>query len=352
MSQEFFELIQQWDGNGVVTSYDAETGAWIFIALHDARLGRPTGGTRMKVYPKVTDGLVDAMRLAEGMTYKWAGIRMATGGAKAVIALDHPVEGDEREGLLLRYGDLVDSLAGAFATGADLGTGAQAMEVIGRRTPYVIGVNPDGSSTDPGPYTARGVYVGILAALQTVFGEASPEGRKILVEGLGGVGLPLLRALHQEGARLLLADLDEEKAASLAHELGAEAVALADVPETECDVYAPCAVGATVNPDTVPRLKCRIVAGSANNQLLSDADAEALHERGILYVPDYIINAGGALALTLLREGRSSASSFERVGMIRETVAEILADATDANESPIHAARRHAVRVLAEAGTQ
>jgi leucine dehydrogenase len=274
---------------------------------------------------------------------------MHSGGAKAVLALDHPVEGAEREGLLMRYGDLVESLAGAFGTGADLGTGAEGMAIVARRTQYVIGVDADGGSTDPGPFTARGVYEGMRSALLHLYGEASPRGRTVLVEGLGGVGLPLVESLRADGARLLLADLDEEKARTLARKLEADVVSLADVPSTECDVYAPCAVGATVNPDTVPLLRCKVVAGAANNQLLSDDDAVALHERGIVYAPDYIVNAGGAMGLTLLREGVSRDDTFARVATIGATVAEILAEAAAANQSPIAAAKRRAQRVLDEA---
>ncbi len=358
MSQDVLSLIKDWDGNAVVTRYDRETGAWIFIALHDATLGRPTGGTRLKVYPELADALCDAQRLARGMTYKWAALGMEFGGGKAVIAPPGPLADGAREGLLLRYGDLVESLAGAFATGADLGTGPEAMAIIARRSRYVLGIDySDGSSTDPGPFTALGVFCGMEAAVEAVFGSRELRDRTVLVEGVGGVGVPLARRLAEGGARLLLADLDTAKAAALAAELNvpsrgmrgeltAEAVPLADVHTTACDVYAPCAVGATLNPDTVAKLRCRIVAGSANNQLLRDDDAESLHERGIVYAPDYVINAGGALALPLLRDGVSRDEAFERVAKIGETVAEILSDAAEAGETPLKAARRFAERAL------
>jgi len=350
MSQDVLSLIEDWDGNAVVTRYDRETGAWIFIALHDSTLGRPTGGTRLKVYPELADALRDAQRLARGMTYKWAALGMEFGGGKAVIAPPAPLGDGAREGLLLRYGDLVESLAGAFATGADLGTGPEAMAVVARRSRYVLGVDySDFSSTDPGPFTALGVYCGMQAALEAVFGSREVRGRRVLVEGVGGVGVPLARRLAEGGARLVLADLDAAKAAALAQEIGAQTVPLPDVYSTECDVYAPCAVGATLNPETVPRLRCRIVAGSANNQLLSDEDAESLHGRGVVYAPDYVINAGGALALPLMREGLTREEAFERVAGIGGTVAGILREAAEAGESPLHAARRFAERALGKA---
>ena len=161
MNERFFTLLQAWDGNGVVVRHDRPTGTWIFIALHDDTLGPAAGGTRMKVYPELADGLLDAMRLAEGMTYKFAGVGLARGGGKAVLAIPRPLEGEEREGLLERYGVLVESLRDAFSTGPDLGAGPDAMTVVARKTRYVFGVDPaTGRSVDPGPFTAHGVLVG------------------------------------------------------------------------------------------------------------------------------------------------------------------------------------------------
>ena len=348
MSQELMALLEEWDGNGVVVRHDRPTGCWIFIALHDDTLGPPSGGTRMKVYPTPADGLQDALRLAEGMTYKWAGIDLAQGGGKAVLALSQPLPQAEREGLWERYGRLVESLRGAFLTGADLGMSAEAMAVVARKTQHVFGVNyTTGASEDPGPYTAHGVLRGLEAAVTQVFGQDGVRGRRILVEGLGGVGDPLARSLAEGGAQLLFSDLDTEKADALAQELGGASVPLDEVPSTPCDVYAPCAVGATLNPQTIPSLACRIVAGSANNQLLSDEDSARLHERGILYVPDYIINAGGAMAIVLMHGGLEEREAlFRRVEGIGTTVAEILRDAVAANESPLVTARKHVGRKL------
>lgn len=346
MKDDCFALIESWDGNGVVVRHDRVTGAWIFIALHSARDGQAAGGTRMKVYPDLAAALLDAMRLAEGMTWKWAGVGIPRGGAKAVIAIPRPLAGDEKEGLLLRYGDLVESLHGAFVTGADLGAGPDAMAIVGRRSRYVLGVDGNGTTVDPGPFTARGVFVGLRAGVASVFGNGSLKDRSVLVEGLGDVGLPLARSLADGGARLLVADLDQAKVERLAGELGATVVPLADVPSTECDVYAPCAVGATVNAETVPRFRCRLVAGSANNQLARDADADLLHERGIVYVPDYIVNAGGAIALSGMREGLDRASVLPRVDSIATKVTEILREASARGESPLAAARRRAEQFL------
>lgn len=299
MSRSLADQLAVWDGEAVVVRHDRATDAWIFVALHDSTLGRPVGGTRIKVYPSPVDGLEDAQRLAAGMTSKWAAAGLPMGGGKAVLALSRPLEPAERDGLLDRYGRLVASLSGAFGTGQDLGTSPADMERVARHTKWVHGIGPDGRAVDPGPFTARGVHAAVRAVLRELEGDPDPAGRTVLVEGVGGVGAPLARLLSADGARLLLADLDDTKARALARELGAETVPLERVPDTPCDVYAPCAVGATLNPETVPRLACRAVAGSANNQLATPDDARALAERGILWAPDFIANAGGAIAFGL-----------------------------------------------------
>jgi len=352
MNERFFALLEGWDGNGVVVRHDRPTGTWIFIALHDDTLGPAAGGTRMKVYPELADALLDAMRLAEGMTYKFAGAGLSRGGGKAVLAIPRPLATEERDGLLERYGALVESLQDAFSTGPDLGAGPDAMTVVAKKTRYVFGADPEtGRAVDPGPFTAHGVLVGLRAALEHVFGSADPAGRTVLVEGLGDVGGPLARELADLGAHLLLADLDPGKAERLAGALRAqtavEVVPLERVPDTACDVYAPCAVGATVNAETVPRLGCRIVAGSANNQLREEADAARLHERGIVYVPDYIGNAGGAIAILSLHEGVDHAAIDERVEGIGGSVREILRESEERGETPLAAANRRVERILA-----
>ncbi|MCP3956462.1 MAG: amino acid dehydrogenase [bacterium] len=350
MDRDLLSLIEAWDGNGVVTRFDRPTGTWIFIALHDDTLGPPAGGTRMKVYPALADGLRDAMRLAEGMTFKWAGLGLKFGGGKAVLAIKQPLEGEQRRGLLLRYGALIESLRGAFCTGADLGTSAGDMSTIAEACHHVLGIDYGSrTSTDPGPYTAHGVLRGLQAALAQSFGSEALDGREVLVQGLGGVGLPLARSLARGGARVLLSDLDDRRVEVLKQELGCESVAPADVYSTPCDVYAPCAVGATLNPRTIPTLACKAVAGSANNQLLEAEDAERLHQRGILYVPDYIINSGGALSFSLMAEGiRDEESLMREVDRVGTAVAEILREAAEADISPFVAARRRTQRILAE----
>ena len=343
-------LIAGWDGLGVVVRHDRPTGSWVFIALHDGTLGPLAGGTRLRTYPSPAAGLADAQRLAAGMTAKWAAIDAPFGGGKAVLAAPGPLAGEERRGLLRRYGRLVDALGGAFSTGPDLGTTMDDMREIHRVTPYVHGFDPrTGAATDAGPFTARGVLAAIRAAVRQAAGSDDLAGRTVLVEGLGSVGAPLARHLAAAGARLLVSDLEPDRAAALAAELGARVVPLAEVPRTPCDVYAPCAVGGVLNRRTIPQLACRVVAGSANNQLEEERDARLLQERGILYAPDYVANAGGAIAFSLLGRGAAPEEIDSRLLGIGTTLAEVFREAEARGETPLAAAARKVEAVLARA---
>jgi leucine dehydrogenase len=292
----FEDLIRSWDGEEVVVHYDRSSGAWMFVCVHSSRRGPAGGGTRMKTYPTPADGLADAMRLSAAMTLKMAATDIPFGGAKAVLAVPALPEGDERRRLLLRYGDLAASLGGNFQTGPDVNTTIADMDVIGERHAHVFCRSKErGGSDDPGPYTARGVFHGIRASAAQVFGSSDLEGRRVLVQGVGDVGARLAEQLAEAGAGVLVSDIDAERARELADRIGAEVVPPETAIGVECDVYAPCALGGTLSAETIPRLRCRIVAGSANNQLAEPEDAERLAEAGILYAPDYVINAGGVI---------------------------------------------------------
>ncbi|MBA3583540.1 MAG: hypothetical protein H0W36_03250 [Gemmatimonadetes bacterium] len=303
----------------------------------------------MRVYPGAAEGLADAQRLAEGMTHKWAALDLPFGGGKAVLAVARPLAGEKRRGLLRRYGTLLETLSGSFQTGVDLGMSPADMAVVGESTRHVHGFDAaDGSTVDPGPYTARGVLRGMEAALEAAFGNSDLSGRTILVQGVGDVGLPLARLLAEAGARLLVSDVVDERADRAAAETGAEVVEPAAVAGTPCDVYAPCAVGGVIDRDTIPGLACRVVAGSANVQLTEPADAERLHERGILYAPDYIVNGGGAAALGLMALGvEDRPRILAKVDAIGAALREMFREAAERAESPVHAARRRVERSLA-----
>jgi leucine dehydrogenase len=290
------ELIRSWDGEQVVTRFDRPSGTWMFICVHSTRRGPAGGGTRMKVYATPAEALEDGMRLAGAMTLKMAGIDVPFGGGKAVLAIPGPLADGDRRELLLSYGELVDSLGGTYHTGPDVNTTVADMDVIGERTPYVFCRSVErGGSGDPGPYTARGVFHGIRASVRHVFGSGELAGRSILVQGVGHVGERLAEQLANAGARVLVSDTDADRAGALAERIGAEIVVPDDALKSECDVYAPCALGGTLDADSIPLLRCRVVAGCANNQLAESEDAERLREAGILYAPDFVINAGGVL---------------------------------------------------------
>jgi leucine dehydrogenase len=323
------DLIRSWDGEEVVVRFDQPSGTWMFVCIHSTLRGPAGGGTRMKMYADPAQALADAMRLSAAMTLKMAAVDMPFGGGKAVLAVPASISGEERRSLLLRYADLVNSLRGTFNTGPDVNTSVADMDVIGERCQYVFCRSEErGGSGDPGPYTARGVFHGIGASVRHVFGSDSLDRRVLVVQGVGDVGAPLAEQLASAGARVLLSDVMPERARGLADRIGAEVVPPADAIGVECDVYAPCALGGTLSSETIPRLRCRIVAGSANNQLAQLEDAERLRRAGILYAPDFVINAGGVLyALGVEHLGWPRDTIEERLAGVGDTLAEIYARA-------------------------
>jgi leucine dehydrogenase len=317
------DLIRAWDGEEVVVRFDRPTGSWMFVCIHSTARGPAGGGTRMKAYAEPSDALADAMRLAAAMTLKMAAVDMPFGGGKSVLAVPELLEGDARRGLLLRYADLVASLGGTFQTGPDVNTTVADMDVIGERCPYVFCRSEEhGGSGNPGPHTARGVFHGLRASVRHVFGSDALEGRVVLVQGLGSVGGPLAAELAAAGARVLVSDVVPTRVA------GTEFLPAEEAIGAECDVYAPCALGGTLNAETIPRLRCRIVAGSANNQLAEPEDAERLRAAEILYAPDFVINAGGVLnSLGAEHLGWTRQQIEERLAGIGGTLEEIYAKA-------------------------
>jgi leucine dehydrogenase len=350
-SHDLESVLRGWDGEASIVRFDRETGAWIFIALHSTALGSALGGTRMRVYPTPADGLRDAQRLGESMTLKWATLQQPVGGGKAVLALPGPLDAEARRGLLRRYGGLVESLRGAFGTGEDLGTTPEDMALLATVTRYVHGVE-GGHVTDPGPFTARGVRRGIEAAVRAVLGRDDLRGVTVLVQGVGDVGYPLASELAELGARLLVSDVDAGRIERAVSTLGATAVPPDEVWETACDVFAPCAIGSVLSAATIPRLACRIVAGSANAQLETPEDDARLRERGIVYVPDYVVNAGGAYAFALHGRGEHDPKTLlAHMDYVGEIVDAVLAEAAAEGSSPLAAAARRAERTLARGRT-
>lgn len=309
-------LLREWDGETVIVRYDRPTGAWIFIAIHSTHLGPALGGTRMKHYPDQEAALSDVLRLAAGMTYKFAVPGIRWGGGKTVISIPKDFEPDSRPDLLRRYGRLVHQLGGFFYTGPDVGTSTVDMDIIAETgAPYIFcRTQSAGGAGSSGPVTALGVFAGIQAACEHVFGEASLKRRKVLVQGVGSVGGELIERLRDAGAELIFSEMDEGIIQRLRDDLGLQFIPVEEVYQTECDVFAPCALGGVLNENTIPQLKCRVIAGGANNQLARPEDAERLRARGILYAPDYVVNVGGAMAIPGIEDlGWSHAEADEKV---------------------------------------
>jgi leucine dehydrogenase len=336
----FEELLDSWDGETALIRRDRETNGWIFICIHSTRLGPAGGGTRMKTYPTPADGLRDAMRLSGAMTAKLAVAGLPFGGGKAVIAVPTIPTGDARRALLLRYAELVESLGGTYRTSSDMNTGVADMDVMAERTRYVFGCSErNGGSGSPAVPTAVGVYHGIRASVAHAFGSGELANRTVVLQGAGSVGSSLAELLARDGASIVVADVDAARARSVAERVGGATIAAEDVVERECDVYAPCAVGGTLSRETVPRLSCRIVAGSANNQLAEPEAAELLQARGIVYAPDYVINAGGAIAIVGLEQlGWTRAEADAALARIGDTLKEVFARADASGTSTAAAA--------------
>jgi leucine dehydrogenase len=340
----FETLLANWDGEHAVVRFDPESGAWLFVCVHSTARGPAGGGTRMRVYPAPADGLADAMRLSAAMTRKMAAADMPRGGGKAVLAVPELPAGEPRRRLLRRYGELVASLGGSYRTAGDMNISPEDLDVVAETCPWVYGTTHRGGNSGRG--TARGGLHAIRATVEHLFGSPDLGGRSVLVQGIGSVGATLSRELVEAGARVLVSDVEEERAFAT----GCETVPPERVIETDVEIYSPCAVGGTLNTESIPRLACRAIAGCANNQLAEPEDAQRLHERGILYAPDYVVNAGGIIQLIGLEdEGWDDAQLEARLAGIGDTLRELFAEAGSQGITPTDAAEQLVTRRLAEA---
>jgi leucine dehydrogenase len=286
-----FAEMQTWGHEQVLFSHEPSCGYFGIIAIHDTTLGPALGGTRVWPYESTEAAIRDVLRLARGMTYKSAVAGLNLGGGKAVIIAD-PKRAD-RESLFRAHGRFVETLGGRYITAEDVGTSPTDMEFVKRETKHVAGLL--NLSGDPSPVTGYGVYVGMKAAAKVKWGKDSLAGRTIAVQGAGKVAYYLMTHLKEEGARLIVADIDTEKVQRVVDELGATAVAPDAIYDVEADIFAPCALGGIINDDTIGRLKVGVVAGGANNQLGEMRHGREIEARGILYAPDYVINGGGVI---------------------------------------------------------
>jgi leucine dehydrogenase len=288
-----FEHTEYDDHERVLHVSDRATGLRAIIAIHDRTLGPSVGGCRLFPYASESDALTDVLRLSKGMTYKNALAGLPFGGAKSVIIAD---PADKTPELIRAFGRAVDELAGQYWTGEDINFGIADAEIMAGVTPYVLGrTKGDVNTGDPSPFTAGGVFAGMKGALRHVFGGDDLNGRRVAIQGIGNVGYHLARLVTEAGGAVVVSDVRPESTERATRELGADAVPPEAIFDEECDVFAPCAMGATVSEETVPRLKARIVCGAANNLLSHPAVGRLLLDRGIAYAPDYVVNAGGIL---------------------------------------------------------
>ncbi|WP_445766876.1 Leu/Phe/Val dehydrogenase [Rheinheimera sp.] len=319
----------------VVFCSDAETGLKAIIAVHSTALGPAVGGCRLWQYESDEAAVNDVLRLSRGMTYKNAMAGLPLGGGKSVIIGD--AKSIKSEALFRAFGRMVHRLSGSYYSAEDVNITTGDIMTVNKETPYVAGL--EGKSGNPAPFTALGTYRGIKAAALHKFGSDSLEGKTVAVQGLGSVGFYLCEHLHKEGAKLIVTDINQDAVQRAVSQFGATAVGLNEIYAVDADIYAPCALGATINDDTLPQLKVKVVAGCANNQLKEARHGAVLREKGILYAPDYVINAGGIInvASEMRPEGYSEAESTAKVMAIYDTLLNIFrrADAEGQSTSVI-----------------
>lgn len=343
-----FSQLNAFGHQKVVYCSDPDTGLKAIIAIHDTTLGPALGGTRMQLYKTENEALQDALRLSRSMTYKAAISGLNLGGGKAVIIGDSRLH--KSEALMRRFGRFIENLHGSFITAEDVGTTPKDMEYIRMETKFVTGVPESiGGSGDPSPVTARGVFMGIKACLKEHFGNDSLAGKSVAVQGIGHVGENLVGLLRNENAKVYISDINEDRLRQIAKKYGAEAVANNSLFDLDIDIYSPCALGATVNTETINRLQCPIIAGSANNQLADEViHGNMLLEKGILYAPDYLINAGGLINCYSEIAGFSKKKTLQMAENIYEATRRVIQKSKEENIPTIEAANKIAEKRIAD----
>ncbi|MEF2155887.1 Glu/Leu/Phe/Val dehydrogenase dimerization domain-containing protein [Luteimonas sp. FXH3W] len=331
-----FETLDTTGHEQVVFCHNKDAGLKAIIAIHSTVLGPALGGTRMWPYQSEAEALNDVLRLSRGMTYKNAVAGLNIGGGKAVIIGD-PAK-DKSEALFRAFGQFVDSLGGRYITAEDVGIDVNDMEYVYQETEYVTGVHQvHGGSGDPSPFTAYGTLQGLMATLNRKYGDEEVGKYKYAVQGLGHVGMEYVKLLKERGAKIWVTDINQALVDKAVDEYGAEAVSLDEIYDVPADVYSPCALGGTVNELTLPRLKAKVICGAANNQLSNNAIGKELEERGILYAPDYAVNAGGVMNVALELEGYNRERAMRMMRTIYHNLTRIY-EIADRDGIPTYAA--------------
>jgi|SRR5690554_6886871 len=330
---EKFAYMEKYGYEQLVYMYDRNSGLKGAICIHNTTLGPALGGTRVWEYESEDDAIYDVMRLARGMTKKAACAGLNLGGGKAVIIGNSKklkVDTVKREAFWRAFGRYVDSLNGRYITAEDVGTSPEDMNFVNMETNYVVGLAD--KSGDPSPFTALGVLKGIKACLKEHCGSAKLEGITVAVQGVGHVGYHLCDYLHQEGAKLVVCDVDAERTEAVKKQFNAKVVSVDEIYDQVCDVFAPCALGSVISKETLDRLQCKIIAGAANNVLKdSAADGQLLHDRGFVYAPDYVINAGGLINVYQEIQGYKKENAIRQIDLIFDRVREIIRVSKETN---------------------
>ncbi|MFA1711432.1 branched-chain amino acid dehydrogenase [Peribacillus frigoritolerans] len=320
---EIFKYLEKYDYEQLLFCQDKQSGLKAIIAIHDTTLGPALGGTRMWTYASEEDAIEDALRLSRGMTYKNAAAGLNLGGGKTVIIGDP--RKDKNEEMFRAFGRYIQGLNGRYITAEDVGTTVEDMDLIHEETDFVTGISPAfGSSGNPSPVTAYGVYRGMKAAAKEAFGTDSLEGKVVAVQGVGNVSYNLCRHLHEEGAKLIVTDINKESVARAVESFGATAVNPDEIYGVDCDIYAPCALGAVINDQTINQIRAKVIAGAANNQLKESVHGDQIHEKGIIYAPDYVINAGGVINVADELLGYNRERALKKVETVYDTIERVI----------------------------
>lgn len=336
-----FDYMAKYGFEQLVVCHDKTSGLKALIAIHDTTLGPALGGTRFWNYETEDQAIEDVLRLARGMTYKAAAAGLNLGGGKAVIWGDS--KKDKSEELWRAFGRFVQSLNGRYITAEDVGTSVQDMDIVNLETDHVTGVSKaKGSSGDPSPKTAFGTYRGMQACAKEVWGSDDLKGKVVAVQGVGNVGYYLCEYLHKAGAKTIVCDINQQAIDRVVKDFGVEVVAPDKIYDVDCDIFAPCALGAVVNDDTIDKFKCKVIAGAANNVLAEDRHGDMLEKKGILYAPDYVINAGGLMNVADELHGYNEERAMAKISTIYDNVAKVIAIAKRDNIPTYKAADRMA----------
>lgn len=316
-----FNTMKTGDYEQIVFCQHKESNLKAIIVIHDTTLGPALGGVRMWNYESEEEALNDALRLAKGMTYKNAAAGLNLGGGKAVIIGDPKT--DKSEAMFRAFGRYVESLNGRYITAEDVGSTEDDMNKIHMETNYVVGTSVGTGSGDPAPVTAFGIYHGIKATAKEAFGSDDLSGKKIAVQGVGQVAYRLCDYLHKEGASLIVTDINKQSVERAINEFGAKAVEPDEIYAVDCDIFSPCALGGVINDETIAQFKAKVIAGSANNQLQSDKHGQLLHDKGIVYAPDYVINSGGVINVSDEMQGYNEERALNKVKTIYDQLEKV-----------------------------